>query len=238
MSEGYRIDFGRPIPIFPLPGVALLPHGAQPLHLFEPRYRQMVERCLAAGQGNLHRAEPMAIAVIDEERTVPGETVLLKDAVCIGRIARHEELPDGRHNILLQGLCRARIDEIDEPHGERLFRRAWLRPLEDPSVSTPPMLKVRESIRQLFSGPRLSRMAAASTVMEYIDRNEIPTSILLELIGFAVIFDDDIRYQLLAEPECRRRGELVEAELETMDRLVRQVDCQGFSEWPKGMSFN
>ena len=81
-------------------------------------------------------------------------------------------------------------------------------------------------------------MAAASTVMEYIDRNEIPTSILLELIGFAVIFDDDIRYRLLAEPECRRRGELVEAELEAMDRLVRQVDCQGFADWPKGMSFN
>ncbi|MCH2160473.1 MAG: LON peptidase substrate-binding domain-containing protein [Phycisphaerales bacterium] len=238
MSSSYRIDFGRPIPIFPLPGVALLPHGAQPLHLFEPRYRQMVERCLAAGIGGVDTAEPIAMAVIDQENSVPGSSPALRKAVCVGRIVRHVQLPDGRHNIILQGICRARIDELDEPSGERMFRRAWLRPLEPDPVNLPPLLEIRESIRELFSGPRLRRLAAASTVMEYIDRDEVPTHVLLELIGFAVILDDEIRYQLLEEADCRERALVVERELEAMDRLVGQVDRQRPDTWPKGVSFN
>ena len=238
MANAFSIDFGRPIPIFPLPGVVLLPHGAQPLHLFEPRYRQMVERCLAAGGGDVERAEPIAMAVIDQENSIPGCDPVLRNAVCIGRIVRHVQLPDGRHNIILQGICRARIDELDEPRGDRLYRRGWLRPLERNPGNQPPLLELRETIRELLSGPRLRRLAAASTVMEYMDRADVPTNVLLELIGFAVIFDEDIRYRLLAESDCRERALVVEEELESMDRLVGQVDRQRPGAWPKGISYN
>ena len=48
----HAIDFGRPIPLFPLGGVSLMPHAMSRFHIFEPRYRQMVEHMLAAGNGH------------------------------------------------------------------------------------------------------------------------------------------------------------------------------------------
>ena len=90
--SSYRVDFGKPIALFPLPGVSLLPHGAQPLHIFEPKYRQMVERCLASGNGDLERADPIAMAVIDARKSAGVEEVSLCEAVCVGRIARVEQL--------------------------------------------------------------------------------------------------------------------------------------------------
>jgi len=86
--SAYRVDFGKPIALFPLPGVSLLPHGAQPLHIFEPRYREMIERCLDSGNGDLDRADPIAMAVVDGRRGVEVEEVSLREAVCVGRIAR------------------------------------------------------------------------------------------------------------------------------------------------------
>ena len=233
-----RIDFGRPIALFPLSGVVLLPHGAQPLHLHEPRYTQMVERCIASGKDHLDDADPIALAVVDDPNGDGAEPVALKDAVCVGRIDRHMPLPDGRHNIVLHGVCRARIDQIDEPAGDRLFRRAWLRPLEKHGAEVPPMLEFRETLRQLMSGPRLGRMAAAPAVLECIDRDDVPTHVLIELVGFAVLFDEDARYSILAEGDCKRRATVVDDALRLLDRLLWKVDRQRPLEWPKGMSLN
>ena len=43
MAEVISVNFSKPMPLFPLPEVVLLPHAIQPLHIFEPRYRLMVE---------------------------------------------------------------------------------------------------------------------------------------------------------------------------------------------------
>ena len=54
-----RVNFNKPIPLFPLDSVVLLPQQVMPLHIFEPRYRQMVDEALdSVGQ--------IAMAVIDK----------------------------------------------------------------------------------------------------------------------------------------------------------------------------
>ncbi len=236
--SSYRVDFGKPVALFPLPGVSLLPHGAQPLHIFEPRYRQMIERCLASGKGDLDRADPIAMAVVDGRRGAEVEEISLREAVCVGRIARVERLSSGRFNILLHGLCRARIDELDPPVDGRLHLRGWLRPIEPEANEAPPMPEARRLIRSLLGNERLRRLAAAGMAIEWLDRDDLPTSVVLDLIGFAVVKDEAIRYRLLEQGDSRRRAETVAGELQMLDRLVSQVDRQNFADWPKGLSWN
>src|SRR3954467_9840508 len=85
MSEetSIQVNFGRPLPLFPLDAVTLLPQQLLPLHIFEERYRQMVEHALD-GSGQL------AMAVLDGSGKGEEGNPPIRPAVCIGQIAQHE----------------------------------------------------------------------------------------------------------------------------------------------------
>jgi Lon protease-like protein len=86
------------VPIFPLQGALLFPRAQLPLHIFEPRYRDMVRDAL--GQDSL-----IAMVQPRDESEIPS----LFEIGCIGRIVGAEELEDGRFNIVLEGVSRFRI---------------------------------------------------------------------------------------------------------------------------------
>jgi Lon protease-like protein len=240
VANTISIDFSRPIALFPLGGTILLPHAPQALHLFEPRYRQMIEACLDEMEpGNLLSAAPIAMATYGgrewEGRRVGDPP--LRPAVCVGKIVQHSTLPDGRHNIILHGVCRARIDAIHEPEGERLYRTARLSPLEG-QRPMPRLLAVRRHLRSLLDGPRLRRMCGVDAVREWVGREDVPTHALVELVTFALLKDDEVRYRMLEEADPRRRARLLTDELRHLDRLVALADRQDHRAWPKGMSWN
>lgn len=247
MADEVRINFNRSIPVFPIAGVVLLPHAIQPLHIFEPRYRQMVSDCLdSAGQialacpamngpngGGLAHGCTSGPASGDEH-----DHPALRPAVCVGQIVQHQPLPNDRHYILLQGVCRARLMKVFAPDEERLYLTARLDPLE-PAYDTPPLLgDARHMLRNLLSGPRLQRMRNAHKIMTWLEDEEISTHILLELVGSMLLSDCDLQYRLLAEGRPQRRADLIETELRTLDRLVGVADRQPYRDWPKGVSWN
>jgi Lon protease-like protein len=86
------------VPVFPLAGALLFPRSQLPLHIFEPRYRDMVSDALRSDQ---------LIAMVQprDHLDPPG----LFEIGCLGRIVSSEELDDGRFNIVLEGLGRFRI---------------------------------------------------------------------------------------------------------------------------------
>ena len=92
----------RRIPLFPLPGVVLLPGALLPLHIFEPRYRAMVAEALA-GDGTI------GMAMIRADSELAGPTPEIHPVGGAGRIVESEELPDGRYNIVLEGEFRYRV---------------------------------------------------------------------------------------------------------------------------------
>lgn len=89
--------------VFPLPGTVLMPGAPLPLHVFEPRYRQLVADALE-GDGIICVPQ---IAEGQEEAHLGQPTLL--PYVAVGRIALHHALPDGRYNILVQPIGRARL---------------------------------------------------------------------------------------------------------------------------------
>ena len=93
------------IPIFPLHAV-LFPHSRLQLHIFEPRYRQMVSQCIAAG-GYFG----VALIRIGEESGEPAEPYLVGTLV---RIVDVHSYTDGRFDINVLGLSRFRIRHLDE----------------------------------------------------------------------------------------------------------------------------
>ena len=103
-SDGARVDaaLGR-LKVFPLPKAVLLPGSGLPLHVFEPRYRALVEEALESDR-------VMAVARLAPgwESAYEGRPRLMPVAGA-GVIEEHEKLPDGRFNILVRGVARVRI---------------------------------------------------------------------------------------------------------------------------------
>lgn len=240
MSGSFLIDFDRPIAVFPLHTVILYPQTVQPLHIFEERYRQMIEDSIESSPtGEAQDGSPIALAVAEGLPSVydQGAEQPLRPVVCIGRILQDELLADGRHNVLIHGICRARIRSMQEPEGERLYRTGFLRPIES-QHSPAPSPVVRDALRRLLKGARLSRMHAADAVRTWIDRDDVPIETLIEMASFVLVKDEMVRYKLLEEPDPSERARIVHAELEHIDRLVSIGDRQSWRDWPKNLSWN
>jgi Lon protease-like protein len=136
--------------LFPLPNVVLFPHVVQPLHVFEPRYRELTADVLADDQ-----LLAMALLRPGWEEDYEGRPALYPVA-CLGRIIAHKQLADGRYIILLRGLSRIRLGE--EVLGDNLYRSARAELLADvTSLSLDEARQVRERLSELvlarFSGP-------------------------------------------------------------------------------------
>lgn len=86
------------ISIFPLPGAILFPGMQLPLHIFEPRYRAMVQDALARDR---------RIGMIQPQRAEEGAPLF--QIGCLGKIVEVEALDDGRFNLVLEGEARFRV---------------------------------------------------------------------------------------------------------------------------------
>src|SRR5262245_4459107 len=102
------------IPIFPLPNVVLFPNVFLPLHIFEPRYRDMVADAL-----NGDRIVGMVLLRPGWEGEYEGRPPVYPIG-CAGVITRAERLQDGRYNIMLKGMEKCRITWEDGHHTYRV----------------------------------------------------------------------------------------------------------------------
>ena len=104
-------------PLFPL-GIVALPHEGVPLHIFEDRYRRMIEHCLEAEQGTLGRSFGI-LWLSDEELKPIGCTCEVEQVL--------ERMEDGRLNILVRGIRPFRLlerrDDLPYPAGVIEFLR-------------------------------------------------------------------------------------------------------------------
>lgn len=123
-------DLPSTIPVFPLPGVLLLPRGSLPLNIFEPRYLAMTEDAIATSDRLIGMIQPTEPERADKQPS-------LYSVGCAGRIAAFSETDDGRYLITLSGVCRFSVSE--EVATMRGYRRVvpdfarWQADLGEPS---------------------------------------------------------------------------------------------------------
>jgi Lon protease-like protein len=104
------------IPIFPLSNVVLFPNVFLPLHIFEPRYREMVSDALDGD-----RIIGMVLLRPGWEAHYEGRPAIYPIG-CAGLITHVERLPDGRFNIVLRGLEKFRVSSEDHARSYRIAR--------------------------------------------------------------------------------------------------------------------
>jgi len=134
------------IPIFPLPQVVLLPAEVLPLHVFEPRYIELVRDAVAS-----HRVIGIVEVLPGHENDLPNSPPV-REVGCVGYIAAQEEVEEGRFLMWLLGLERFQIEqELDVPTGYRQVRVQYQPTLESPKRMAG-IRQLRQELRTLLPG--------------------------------------------------------------------------------------
>ena len=143
-TSGGLVNLPHLIPVFPLSKVVLLPGEVLPLHIFEPRYRAMVRDALS-GQRVIGMVE-----FADDAKDPTPSTPRIRDVGCVGFIAEHKELPDGRFLLWLLGLERFTIDE--EVAVDTLYRQARVTytPIHESAAAMAGLQPVRNELRRVL----------------------------------------------------------------------------------------
>jgi Lon protease-like protein len=142
----------RELPIFPLP-IVLFPGAPQPLHIFEPRYRQLLSDCLAADRR-------FGIAYVPREATSDRDPIPDPGEVgCVALIRSAQPLPDGRSDILTVGERRFVLLAWLASH--RPYRLAQVEEFDDEPVNASEAGTLAGDVRARFT--RLARALGALT---------------------------------------------------------------------------
>lgn len=187
------------LPIIPLPDAVFLPDTAMPLHIFEPRYRALTRYCML-------NKWPLAIACIEpgHEAEQPGSPPFLPIAGA-GDILFHKDLPDGRHLIVLRGLCRVRLTELPT---ETAWREARAVVVPDTWPRDSRALDgASETMVSLIRAAGVGHQALAALAAE-IDSSNAPCDILTHAVATRITEGAD-RQRVLETTDVASRVDLV-----------------------------
>jgi Lon protease-like protein len=174
------------LPLFPLPNVVLFPGVFLPLHIFEPRYREMVADALDGD-----RIIGMVLLRPGWERSYEGRPAIFPIG-CTGVMTHVERLPDGRYNLVLRGIERFRV--LKEDH-ELSYRRAVVQPMAETALGAGERTAIKQDREklELLLASRLearatdSRSAAVmsdedlvNALAQYLDLEPLEKQALLE----------------------------------------------------------
>ena len=176
------------LPIFPLPNVVLFPNVFLPLHIFEPRYREMVRDALRGD-----RIIGMALLRPGYEADYEGRPPVYSVG-CAGVVTHAEPLADGRYNIVLRGLEKFRVTDEDRT---KPYRIASVEPLPEdvPESDRPPLRQQRHRLEALLAAalerggaePRFPPAVAdedlINALAQYMELDPLERQALLERDG-------------------------------------------------------
>jgi Lon protease-like protein len=181
------------IPLFPLAGAILFPRAQLPLHIFEPRYRDMVRDALA-GPGRIGMIQPNG----------DGDPPPLFQTGCVGEIVGAEELDDGRYNIVLQGSARFRL--IAERDLGTAYRQADVDLAAFDDEEPEPLAAIQRA--------EVEREArrfgdALGLAVDWSAVGQLDDEMLVNAIAQVAPFDSGAKQALLEEPTLPGRADLV-----------------------------
>jgi Lon protease-like protein len=192
-------SFSGVVRLFPLPNLVVFPHVIQPLHIFEPRYRQLMRDALADDK-------LIAMALIlpgCENAALPRPQIA--PVACLSTIVKHERLADGRYHLLLGGA--ARVEIVSERDDDRLYRTAEAVLIPDqypksgtaarPALQHDLVAEFRRAVPQFFAGHE--------EFNKLLER-DVALGMLTDILAFTLKLSIEVKQELLAEPNVDERA--------------------------------
>lgn len=202
------------LPFFPLPGLVLFPHTHLPLHIFEPRYVSLVRDVLEQDQH-------MATANIRQSDQMDyfGNPKVYK-TITEARIVDYHELPNDRYEILLEGVCRARILEELPTEPYRVARAESLTDILHQADRS--AINVEREEMLMLARKLAARFEMLDERLKNIENAHLHPGIIADVIASLVVKDTYARQGLLEELEVRRRIRMVIVQLKTLLARLRE----------------
>ena len=192
-------DLPETIPVFPLPGALLLPHGHLPLNIFEPRYLNLTADAL--GQGRMMGM----VQPVHAEPDPVSDTAELYRTGCLGRITSFAETDDGRFLITLTGVSRFRIaGELESVRGYRRVSArydAFAHDLQEDADATADRQRLLDAVRAYF------QLQGIDT--DWAGIKEAPDGALVTSLAMTCPFEPREKQALLECPGLIERGEFL-----------------------------
>lgn len=192
------------VPAMTLPNVAFFPQALLPLHIFEPRYQQMLVDVLATNR-------LFAVAGINQKQATDASPAEPPHRIAsVGIVRACQKNPDGTSNLLIQGLCRVELLEIlaEEP-----YRRVRVRPLASAaSAPAEETARLRQEIDRLLS---LKQKLGATIAPELTDflRKLDDTDTFIDLAAFNLGTSASFKQQMLETLDLHARLTLFSRQL-------------------------
>jgi ATP-dependent Lon protease len=192
------------LPVMTLPNVAFFPQALMPLHIFEPRYRRMLRDVLGANR-------LFAIAGLDAEQAARPDTFEpLHGVASVGIIRACQETGNGTSNLLLQGLCRVRVEAIvsEEPYRSIRVRALTSQPGADAAEIN---RLHRELVRLLGLREKLSA-SGSQELAAFLKTVDDPEA-FVDLAAFNLCEDHVLKQKLLETLDLSQRMALFSARI-------------------------
>lgn len=217
--------------LFPLPNLVMFPHVVRPLHIFEPRYRELLETAMADD-------ETFTLAVLEPgwESDYNGRPPVSPIA-CLGRVAAHQKLADGTYNLLFHGQQRVHIlRELPSAHS---FREAEVAVMDDryPSKTEAQRPRLRKRLmaafEQMLERAGVENLAANfKQALEELNSGQLPLGVLTDVVAYSMDLELSVKQELLKELNVDQRAEYL------ADLLERDQTLRGSIDFPPPFSEN
>jgi ATP-dependent Lon protease len=210
------------IPLFPLPNLVLFPQVAVPLHIFEERYRLMINRCIDLD-------EVFGLLLLREDADQESESTIHRVGVT-ARVVQVDRLDDGRMNILCAGENRFRIEEFT---GRTPYWTGIVEFLEDDPEREDALQAAFDEVSRLYK----QAMELTSQLKEAeIPDVDLPDSALglSYMVSYVLDLSAERKQELLETTSTLVRLNALAVDLENLlSQLQGQVNRKGFAHKAK-----
>ncbi len=201
------------VPVFPLPHVVLFPHTILPLHIEEPRYREMMSDVLAGARIIATALLKPGFEPLYFTRRAP-----IHSTLGLGQLVESEQGADGNYNVLLRGVGRAIIvSEVTD----LTYRQARVESLE--TFCSADDLDAAQLRRQLFAAVRGNPALEPELRKQWLTlrRANIELDALADLMAAGIPIEPELQQVLLEEPDAFARARLLLDQVRTLAAIAR-----------------